>query len=207
MNWNYIKRNKKLNNEELITKAKSGDNEAKELLFKNNIPSIYKIVRRWKKMGCNIETEELISIGCLGMQKAYNFYDPTKGFKFTTLLYTAINNEIKYHVRATKLNKRDYYHIISLDKPHEDGDTLYNIVSDTNIIDPFSLTNSIFLRNLLIKFYETATEREKIIIHKIYYEGISGRELSDELGITHQRVSQIHKKILEKLKCMTEESA
>ena len=47
---------------------------------------------------------------------------------------------------------------------------------------------------------ETLKEREQLIIQLYYYEELSLKEISDMLNISESRISQIHKKLLRKLR-------
>ena len=47
---------------------------------------------------------------------------------------------------------------------------------------------------------ETLKEREQLIIQLYYYEELNLKEISDMLGISESRISQIHKKLLRKLR-------
>lgn len=47
---------------------------------------------------------------------------------------------------------------------------------------------------------ETLKEREQLIIQLYYYEELNLKEISEMLGISESRISQIHKKLLRKLR-------
>lgn len=89
-----------LQNEEILLKiaeAQNGSNDAKEIILQNNLPLIKSIVRRYKNK--QIDYEDLMSLGTLGLIKAINNFDATFGVKFSTYAVPMIAGEIKRFIR------------------------------------------------------------------------------------------------------------
>ncbi len=82
---------------ELIKKAQKGDDEAKTALLQNNLPLIKSIVRRYQNK--QIEYEDLLELGTLGLIKAMNNYDVSYGVRFSTYAVPMIAGEIKRFIR------------------------------------------------------------------------------------------------------------
>lgn len=82
---------------EYLRKAKNGDEEAKEIIFKNNSPLIKSIIRRF--IGKGVEYEDLYQIACIGFLKAVNNFDESFGVKFSTYTVPMIIGEIKRYMR------------------------------------------------------------------------------------------------------------
>ncbi len=82
---------------ELILLSQSGDIEAKEILLKENIPLIKSIVKRYK--GKNIEYDDLMQLGSLGLVKAINNFNPDFGVRLSTYAVPMITGEIKRFIR------------------------------------------------------------------------------------------------------------
>lgn len=82
---------------ELLEKAKSGDDLAKEQLITLNSPLIKSVIKRYINKG--IEYDDLYQLGALGFVKAINNYDPTFNVKFTTYAVPMIAGEIKRFLR------------------------------------------------------------------------------------------------------------
>ena len=82
---------------ELILLSQSGDIEAKEILLKENIPLIKSIVKRYK--GKNIEYDDLMQLGSLGLIKAINNFNPDFGVRLSTYAVPMITGEIKRFIR------------------------------------------------------------------------------------------------------------
>ena len=80
-----------------IRKAKQGDESAKEIIYKNNIPLIKCIINKFKGKG--IEYDDLYQIASIGLLKAINNYDESFGVKFSTYSLPMIIGEIKRYIR------------------------------------------------------------------------------------------------------------
>lgn len=80
-----------------LRKAKQGDEQAKEIIFKNNSPLIKSIIRRFAGKG--VEYDDLYQIACIGFLKAINNFDESYGVKFSTYTVPMIIGEIKRYMR------------------------------------------------------------------------------------------------------------
>ena len=81
----------------LLSLAKSGDENAKNVLIEENSPLVKSIVRRYKNKG--VEYDDLFQLGCLGFAKAINNFDVSFGVKFSTYAVPMIAGEIKRFLR------------------------------------------------------------------------------------------------------------
>lgn len=89
-----------LQNEEtqkLIVEAQKGSDSAKEALITHNLPLIKSIVRRYKNK--QIDYDDLISLGTLGLIKAVNNFNTNFGVRFSTYAVPMIAGEIKRFIR------------------------------------------------------------------------------------------------------------
>ena len=82
---------------ELIKKAKNGDNEATEILISGNFPLIKAIVKGYLNKG--VEYDDLYQIGCVGFLKAIKNFDDKFDVKFSTYAVPMISGEIKRFLR------------------------------------------------------------------------------------------------------------
>ncbi|MGN1099483.1 MAG: SigB/SigF/SigG family RNA polymerase sigma factor [Christensenellales bacterium] len=82
---------------ELISLAKDGDQDAKSKLIEHNMPLIKSIVKRYKNK--NVEYDDLIQLGALGLIKAINNFDRKFEVKFSTYAVPMIAGEIKRYIR------------------------------------------------------------------------------------------------------------
>ena len=126
---------------ELICKAKSGNDLAKEQLISLNSPLIKSIVKRYLNKG--VDYEDLYQLGALGFVKAINNYDFSFNVKFTTYAVPMIAGEIKRFLRDdgsvkvsrsikhTALLVKNY--INEYNKQYFENPTLEQISNATNI--------------------------------------------------------------------------
>ncbi len=193
---------KKEAEKECINKMKQGDVKAKEKLIEHNLRLVAHII---KKYGCSDgENEELISVGTVGLIKAINSFDNTKGVRLATYASRCIDNEILMHFRNQKKCALD----ISLDEPIEtdaEGNplTLIDIIAtEDTIVDDITLSNNV--KNLIkyVNEIENLRERELIILRF----GLNGsepktqNEIAQIYGISRSYVSRLETKILKKLR-------
>ena len=82
---------------EYIRRAKNGDEQAKERIYKENSPLIKSIIRRFKNKG--VEYDDLFQIASIGFLKAINNFDESFGVKFSTYTVPMIIGEIKRYMR------------------------------------------------------------------------------------------------------------
>ena len=180
----------------------SGDKKAKDILVKHNLRLVAHIL---KKFNVNEnDNEELISVGTLGLIKAVNSFDCTKGVRLATYASRCIENEILMFFRGRKKTALD----ISLDEPIEtdaEGNplTLIDIISiDDNVADECITNDNI---KLLYRFVnEIKNERERSIIIMRY--GLDGKEpktqneIASMYGISRSYVSRLETKIIKRLR-------
>lgn len=187
---------------ECIEKMLLGDKTAKEKLINHNMRLVAHIV---KKYSGSAETDDLISVGSIGLIKAINTYNPSKNTGLATYTSKCIENEILMLLRANRKFKND----VSLSDPigsDKDG----NEISFIDLLcqkedDVFSqVDKSIENQKLLAFLKQTLTNREFTIICLRYglkcKRTYAQREVAKFLKISRSYVSRIEKKAIEKLK-------
>ena len=95
-----------LSNEEekmYLEKMEKGDEEAKNILIERNLRLVAHISKKYSST--NIDQEDLISIGTIGLIKGINSYKINKGTKLSTYVSRFIDNEILMYLRATKKHR------------------------------------------------------------------------------------------------------
>ena len=176
------------------------DKNARNILIEHNLRLVSHIV---KKYNAKEDTDDLISIGIIGLIKGIDSFSPTKGNKLTTYCARCIDNEILMYFRNNKKNNSN----ISLDEQvgyDKDGNeiSLLDVLKTPNIdyIEKINIKDNI---NLLLKYINVLSEREKIIIYKRYglfnYDELTQKEIAKELKISRSYVSRIEKRALTKL--------
>lgn len=186
---------------ELFLKYELGDEAAKTELITRNLRLVVHILKKFNFQG---NSDDLISIGSVGLIKAIESFDYKKGSRFATYGSRCIENEILMYIRASRKIKAE----VSLDDPigvDKDGNeiSLLDVLgTDINSVhDEVEHKISAAKINKLIDLL--LDDREKMII-KLRY-GLDGEpktqsEISNLLGISRSYVSRIEKKILKRLK-------
>lgn len=82
---------------ELIKLAKEGDRKAREQVATENLGLVWSVVRRFAGRGH--ELEDLYQIGCIGLMKCIDKFDPAYDVKFSTYAVPMIMGEIKRFLR------------------------------------------------------------------------------------------------------------
>lgn len=186
--------------EYLLLLKEKNDPIARDKLIEHNLRLVAHIV---KKYDIHKETQDLISIGTIGLIKAVDSFQLEKG-KLTAYASRCIENEILMHLRANK----NHYNTLSLDdsiNSDSDGNSMSLLDSLATPQDK-TLEESITLeddkRKLLRCFY-VLDEKEKDIIQKRY--GLNNtreykqKEIAKEMNISRSYVSRIEKRALMKL--------
>lgn len=173
-----------------------GSKEAFNKLVEHNLRLVIYIASQYKHE--NIEPEDMIGVGNMGLTKAVMKFDVSKGYKFATFATRCINNEILMLFRKYK---RPSNMDISLDEIvyiASDGGTtkLLDILPDASPKVDY-LYECEETHNELIEAIGKLNERErKIVVGKYGWnsEMLSNKELADELNLTISSVSKIRQK-------------
>jgi RNA polymerase sporulation-specific sigma factor len=181
---------------------KHGDLEAKEKLIRHNLRLVAHIVRKYNN---SAETDDLISVGTIGLIKAINTFEYNKGTQFATFAAKCIENEMLMLLRSNKKLKNN----ISLSEPmgiDKEGNelTLMNLlfVNEEGVFK--QVENNILREKFSELLKKTLTEREfTIICHRYGLCGksvLTQREIAKALNISRSYISRIEKKALEKIR-------
>lgn len=188
--------------DECIEKMLAGDEAARTKLIEHNLRLVAHIVKKYSNS--NIEQEDLISIGTVGLIKAISTYKGNKGIKLATYASRCIENEILMCFRSLKKTAQDV-HISDPIDTDADGNslTLGDILADNvDIIDDVDLKLKTEQLHGLLQ--TELTPREQKIIYMRYglfgYSELPQREVAKRLHISRSYVSRIEKKALEKLR-------
>ena len=90
-----------------IAKLKSGDSNAKNILVERNLRLVAHIVKKYSFQ--NKDLDDLISIGTVGLIKAIDSYDSSKGTRLATYAARCIENEILMLFRNNKKVKGEVF--------------------------------------------------------------------------------------------------
>ncbi len=97
--------------EKYIDLMLNGDSNARSILIEHNLRLVAHITKKYENT--NVDNDDLISIGTIGLIKGIDSYSKEKGTKITTYCAKCIENEILMFFRSNKKNNNN----ISLDDP------------------------------------------------------------------------------------------
>ena len=187
---------------ELVEKCAQGDKEAREKLIVHNLRLVAHIAKKYASSG--VDTDDLVSVGSIGLIKAVNTFRPEAG-RLTPYASRCIENEILMHLRAGKKTKGT----VSLNDPigtDSDGNEVRLIDllgSDTDEV-PEQVEVSIESGRAVAMLETVLDNRERQVI-VLRYGILDGdmrpqHEVSRILGISRSYVSRIEKHALETLR-------
>ena len=168
----------------------------------HNLRLVVYIARKFDNTG--VSTEDLISIGTIGLIKAIDTFKTEKKIKLATYASRCIENEILMHLRRTTKLKLE----VSFDEPlNVDWDGNELLLSDILGTDPDIVSRDLedsVDRELLHQALDTLTERERDIIELRF--GLrdehpqTQKQVADAMGISQSYISRIEKRIIKRLR-------
>ena len=186
-----------------LRQYQNGDMHARDILIERNLRLVAHIVKKYIHSGK--ETDELISIGIIGLVKAVNTYNFDKGSRLATYAARCIDNELLMLMRGDKKRSREVslYDPIGTDKEGNEI-TLLSIIEHNNEDVVEQLARKQSLQKLSKIISEVLTPREYFVVIRRYglygHHETTQRELASQLNISRSYVSRIEKKALEKLR-------
>lgn len=185
----------------LLKRMAAGDADARNILVEHNLRLVAHIVKKFDNTG--EDTDDLISIGTIGLIKAINTFDPEKKTRLATYAARCIENEILMHLRSSKKTRGEVllYDPIGSDKEGNEITLLDILGTDADlVVDRVEQRiESERLRNTM----RGLNRREKKILELRYglLDGVrqTQREISKTLGISRSYVSRIEKRAIHKL--------
>ena len=188
--------------EHYLSLAAKGDKQAKDMLVRHNMRLVAHIVKKYTGAA---ETDDLISVGSIGLIKAIGSYQSGHGTTLATYTARCIENEILMLIRANKKHKNT----LSLSDPvgtDKDGNelTLMDLLFEKEDCVFEQVERRVQRERLLADIQRILTEREYTIICLRYaLKGgipLPQREVANVLKISRSYISRIEKRAIEKLR-------
>ena len=179
-----------------------GDDEARNILIERNLRLVAHIAKKY--CSSNVDQDDLISIGTIGLIKGINSFKIDKGSRLSTYASRCIENEILMHLRATKKLNAEIYLNEPIGKDKDDNVvTLEEVLenNERNIEDEVDI--KIKIKLLYEKMKSLLKDRERTILELRF--GLDGHkpktqnEIAKMMGISRSYVSRIETKAIGKL--------
>lgn len=188
---------------EYLERCRRGDKEARGVLIERNMRLVAHVAKKYQSP--DYDTEDLLSVGTIGLIKAVNTFNAEKGSRLATYAAKCVENEILMLFRASrKLSKEvSLFEPIGVDKDGE-AVSLVDVIEMDNkdAIDAMILKQDV--KELYEAFESCLTETEQTVIGLRYglyrRKEHTQREIAAVLGISRSYVSRIEKRAIEKLR-------
>ena len=185
-----------------LIKLSQGDEEARNLLIERNLRLVAHVCKKY--CNTNVEQDDLLSIGTIGLIKGINSFNVEKGARLSTYVSRCIDNEILMYLRATKKLNAEVYLNDTIGKDKDD-----NVVTLEEVLenDDKSIEEIVDLKMKIKKLYkkmkDVLKDRERTIIELRFV--LNGKkpktqnEIANSMGISRSYVSRIETKAIGKL--------
>ncbi len=177
------------------------DKDARNKLIEHNLRLVAHVVKKYETS--KTDTDDLISIGIIGLIKGIDTYSYKHGTKLATYCARCIDNEILMHFRNDKKNSKNISIEESIGYDKDGNEITFMEILKTpkpDFAEDIHLQNNI---ELLSKYMNILTDRERTIINKRYglnnSDELTQKEIAKELNISRSYVSRIEKRALTKL--------
>ena len=187
---------------QIMQRISEGDEGAREPLIVHNLRLVVYIARKFETPSAG--TEDLISIGTIGLIKAVNTFSLEKNIKLATYASRCIENEILMFLRKSSQLKNE----VSIDEPlNTDWDGNELLLCDILGSDPSEINDNLeneLERNLVLREVSKLNRRECKIMELRF--GLNGKkehtqkQVADRLGISQSYISRLEKKIISHLR-------
>lgn len=191
-----------------LERYQNGDEEARNILIEHNLRLVAHVCKKYSTS--NVEQDDLISIGTIGLIKGIKSFNLNKGVRLATYVSRCIENEILMHLRSIKKINAEVYLEDTIGKDKDDNTVSLQEVLENN---ERSIEEEVDLKFKIKKLYqkmkEVLKEREKLIIEMRF--GLDGKkprtqnQIAKMLGISRSYVSRIETKAINKLSKEIEE--
>lgn len=185
-----------------LEKYQQGDEDSRNVLIEHNLRLVAHVCKKYNIP--NMDNDDLISIGTIGLIKGINSFKQEKGVRLATYVSRCIDNEILMYLRSVKKTGAEVYLNEPIGKDKDDNEiSLIDVLEndEKSIEDEIDL--KLKIKMLYKKMKEVLKPREKNILEMRF--GLDGskpktqNEIADMMGISRSYVSRIETKAIGKL--------
>ncbi len=190
----------------LLARMADGDPDARDALITHNLRLVVYLAKKYE--GSGVPSEDMVSIGTIGLIKAVNTFTPERSIKLATYASRCIGNEILMYLRKSSNRRQE----ASIDEPlNVDGDGNELLLSDILGSDANAVSQQLEQdaeRAVLRRAVATLSARERQIMELRFglTDGVerTQKEAADALGISQSYISRLEKRIIHTLKTRLE---
>ena len=188
-----------------IQKGAEGDTKAKEKLIEHNLRLVVFLAKKYENT--NIDLEDLVSIGTIGLIKGVNTYKLDKNIKLATYASRCIDNEILMFLRKNKKRRGEISFEDSLSYDSEGNELhLEDILGTEKDIVTKGIEEE-HDKKMLYQEINKLKKRDKQIMILRYglfnTKEMTQKDVADLMGISQSYISRIEKKVIKRLKTAT----
>lgn len=172
-----------------------------ESLVTANLGYVVTLARQYKSDF--LSTDDLVSEGSIGMMKAAEKYDPTRGKPFVTFAAPYIRRCIEAAISKSNNDTDVRSTDESLPVGSRNNFTLLNVLEDVNAEKADVLVEEDTLNDYLLTCTDVLNDREREVVSRYY--GLKGwrqtmAEIAEDMGLKRERVRQERDKAVRKLR-------
>ena len=190
----------------LLARMADGDPAARDELITHNLRLVVYLAKKYE--GSGVPSEDMVSIGTIGLIKAVNTFTPERSIKLATYASRCIGNEILMYLRKSSNRRQE----ASIDEPlNVDGDGNELLLSDILGSDANAVSQQLEQdaeRAVLRRAVAALSARERQIMELRFglTDGVerTQKEAADALGISQSYISRLEKRIIHTLKAQLE---
>ena len=190
----------------LLARMADGDPAARDELITHNLRLVVYLAKKYE--GSGVPSEDMVSIGTIGLIKAVNTFTPERSIKLATYASRCIGNEILMYLRKSSNRRQE----ASIDEPlNIDGDGNELLLSDILGSDENMVGQQLEQdaeRAGLRRAVSSLSARERRIMELRFglTDGVerTQKEAADALGISQSYISRLEKRIIRTLKARLE---
>ena len=191
----------------VLARMQAGDRAARDELITHNLRLVVYLAKKYESSG--VPSEDMISIGTIGLIKAVNTFTPERNIKLATYASRCIGNEILMYLRKSSNRRQE----ASIDEPlNIDGDGNELLLSDVLSSDENQVGQQLEQdaeRATLRQSVALLSPRERQIMELRFglVDGVehTQKEAADAIGISQSYISRLEKRIIQELRKRLEE--
>ncbi len=191
----------------VLARMMAGDRAARDELITHNLRLVVYLAKKYENSG--VPSEDMISIGTIGLIKAVNTFTPERNIKLATYASRCIGNEILMYLRKSSNRRQE----ASIDEPlNIDGDGNELLLSDVLSSDENQVGQQLEQdaeRATLRQSVALLSPRERQIMELRFglVDGVerTQKEAADAIGISQSYISRLEKRIIKELRKRLEE--